>query len=933
MRDDALESRLAHIEARLDQIAAEKPSGSSPHNATALNFQNFPEIRVYKASDMWNQATTLPCLGISPQFPTGAMLAQTGKLELPPLQEVLGVLERYFDSYGRYMPLFEKGSFIEMTVDWYSEDGRKELIPWAAINLVLAMTYRIMDDVAIEEPKLTQCMSNVQSVATELMAWSGGILGFQVLLGMVILFQGTTNPQLAIVLIGSAIRLAQSMGLPSARASDDLYEAAQRRRVFWIAYILDKDLALRAKAPYTQFDAETDLELPEQGVDDDMGILESYTGTTRFNYLRARSELAIIQGEVHNFLYSRTAQRLSQEQRKDTKLRIEQLLSNWRIALPQELLRSDKLFQDFSTISFHLVMNMYNRYLECLYRIHGTFAFDEPWINRARCYISPAVIPTGDDGMDGRIDQKEISSLPSAWSDCVAHSRLGLELSAFGRETEYSTWLHACCNLSGLIVLLVNIIEFPDQPSVMSDWSLIVRIRNKFDQMNAKASKEPFFLLQTNMAETQGARKRYAVVGTGGRSSFFYSAIATEYSKTSCIVALCDTNQTRMNYANSKLKSLGHGEVPTYLASNFDQMVKESKPDEVIITTMDRTHNIYIVRALELGCNVITEKPMTIDAPRCKEIFSAVERTGQKVRVTFNYRYAPHNTKVFELLRSGAIGKVTSVHFEWMLNTSHGADYFRRWHRDKRNSGGLLVHKSTHHFDLVNFWLQTRPQTVFAAGDLAFYGRENAEKRGETKFYTRAHGSEVAKTDPFALHLDENPQLKAMYLDAEHEDAYYRDQSVFGDGISIEDTMNVLVKYRNGASLSYSLTAYAPWEGFRVSFNGTGGRLEVEVVENSYVNSGGDQAHEGSLESRKILLRPLFEKPREIKVEDGVGAHGGGDTVLLNDLFGTPVSDEYMRAASHIDGAASILTGIAANRSIATGQAINVDDILLVPSS
>ncbi|KAM5381561.1 hypothetical protein ACJA88_004636 [Fusarium oxysporum] len=495
-RDDTIESRLAHIEARLDHIAAEKPSGSSPHDATALNFQNFPEIRVYKASDMWNEATTLPCLGISPQFPTGAMLAQTGKLELPPLQEVMGVLERYFDSYRRYMPLFDKGSFMKMTVDWYSEDGRKELIPWAAINLVLAMTSRIVDDVPIEEPKLAQCISNVQSVTTELMAWSGDILGLQVLLGMVILFQGTTNPQLAIVLIGSAIRLAQSMGLPSTRASDDPDESAQRRRVFWIAYILDKDLALRAKAPYTQFDAETDLELPEQCGDDDMGILESCTGTIRFNYLRARSELAIIQGKVHNFLYSRTAQRLSQEQRAETKVRIEQLLSKWRSALPQELLRSDKLFQDYSTISVHLVMNMYNRYLECLYRIHGTFAFDETWIDRVRRYLSPAVIPTGDAGIDGRINQKEISSLPSAWSDCVEHSRLGLELSAFGRETEYSTWLHACCNLSGLIVLLVNIIEFPDQLSVMSDWSLIVRIRNKFDQMNAKASKEPFFLLQ-----------------------------------------------------------------------------------------------------------------------------------------------------------------------------------------------------------------------------------------------------------------------------------------------------------------------------------------------------------------------------------------------------------------------------------------------------
>lgn len=323
---------------------------------------------------------------------------------------------------------------------------------------------------------------------------------------------------------------------------------------------------------------------------------------------------------------------------------------------------------------------------------------------------------------------------------------------------------------------------------------------------------------------------------------------------------------------------------------------------------------------------------MTIDAPRCKEILNAVDRTGNQVRVTFNYRYAPHNTKVFEILRSGAIGQVTSVHFEWMLNTSHGADYFRRWHRDKRNSGGLLVHKSTHHFDLVNFWLQTRPQTVYAQGDLRFYGRENAERRGVTRFYARGRGGgDAAAADPFALHMARHPALKAMYLDAEHEDAYHRDQSVFGDGISIEDTMNLLVRYRNGAVMTYALTAYAPWEGFRVSFNGTGGRLEVEVVENSYVNAGGDQALEGSLERRTILLRPLFEKPREIEIGESQGAHGGGDAVLLQDLFGEPVSDEFRRAASHVDGAASILTGIAANRSIATGQVVDVDDILSLP--
>ena len=328
---------------------------------------------------------------------------------------------------------------------------------------------------------------------------------------------------------------------------------------------------------------------------------------------------------------------------------------------------------------------------------------------------------------------------------------------------------------------------------------------------------------------------------------------------------------------------------------------------------------------------MITEKPMTIDVPRTLSIFDAVSKTGKNVRVTFNYRYAPHNTKVFELIRSGAIGKVTSVHFEWCLDTFHGADYFRRWHRDKKNSGGLLVHKSTHHFDLINFWLQTRPATVYAQGDLKFYGRENAESRGVDKFYTRANGSEVAQGDPFALHLKDHEQLKALYLDAEHEDAYYRDQSVFGDGISIEDTMNVLVRYKNGAVLTYSLTAYAPWEGFRVSFNGTGGRLELEVVEHSYVNSGGEQTVEGSTSKTTLMLRQLLKQPEEIEIPSVGGAHGGGDAVLLNDLFGEPVTDEYMRAASHVDGALSILTGIAANRSIATGQVVNVDDVLRIP--
>jgi len=424
-------------------------------------------------------------------------------------------------------------------------------------------------------------------------------------------------------------------------------------------------------------------------------------------------------------------------------------------------------------------------------------------------------------------------------------------------------------------------------------------------------------------------KKKYAVVGVGGRARFFYEAIVRDFQDTSEIVGFCDVNQTRMDYANSVLEDrLNYLKVNTYSANEFELMIEKEKPDVVIVTSIDRTHDHYIIRAMELGCDVITEKPMTINEEKCQDILDAVERTGRKLRVTFNYRYAPHNTKIKELIMNDAIGDVISVHFEWLLNTEHGADYFRRWHRDKRNSGGLLVHKSTHHFDLVNFWLGTIPETVFAMGDLRFYGRENAEKRGIEQFYSRSHGSEVAKNDPFGLDMASNPYMKAMYLDAEKEDGYIRDQSVFGDGISIEDTMGLLVKYKNKAIMTYSLNTFLPWEGFNIAFNGTKGRMEVKIVEMSYVNAGGDASLEGALQESSIHVFPMFDAPYKVDFEEGEGGHGGGDPVLLRDIFLEPENDIYNRAASHIDGALSILTGIAGNKSLRTGMPVRVDDLV-----
>ncbi|NLF75138.1 MAG: Gfo/Idh/MocA family oxidoreductase [Chloroflexi bacterium] len=434
-------------------------------------------------------------------------------------------------------------------------------------------------------------------------------------------------------------------------------------------------------------------------------------------------------------------------------------------------------------------------------------------------------------------------------------------------------------------------------------------------------------------------KRRFAVVGTGGRAGMFIEAIADTYRDSCELVALCDLSQTRMNWHNRQIQmQTGAAPLPTYHASQFDDMIAATHPDTVIVATVDATHHRYINRAMELGCDVITEKPMTTDADKARSIFETIERTGKKLRVTFNYRYAPAFTKLRELLMQGAVGRPLNVDFSWLLDTYHGADYFRRWHREKHNSGGLLVHKATHHFDLVNWWIDSYPAEVFAFGGLLFYGKQNAAARGETYPYQRYTGVPEAAGDPFALFLDQDAALRGLYLEAETEDGYIRDRNVFGEPITIEDTMAVTARYRSGAILSYSLIAYSPWEGLNVAITGTKGRVELNVVENVSLVSGQGEAHnlqasKGPFKRAAIRVFPMFGEGYDVDLPLGdEGSHGGADPVMLEHLFSpNPPRDPFNRAASHIDGAASIMLGIAANRAMETNRPVRIDDLFHLP--
>lgn len=421
--------------------------------------------------------------------------------------------------------------------------------------------------------------------------------------------------------------------------------------------------------------------------------------------------------------------------------------------------------------------------------------------------------------------------------------------------------------------------------------------------------------------------RTYAIVGLGHRAYMYLGALLGDHAKDGRLVGLCDINPGRLAAAQHTASAAGV-EVAVYEADQFDTMLAEQRPDRVIITVPDHLHADYIVRSLDFGCDVVTEKPLTIDAPSCLRIIAARQRTGRSITVGFNYRYSPVRTLLKQVLMSGIIGHVTGGSFEWLLDTYHGADYFRRWHRDKANSGGLFVHKATHHFDLLNWWLADVPRRVTAASQRVFYRPEIAKALGLGDHGPRCSGCPAFARCGFHLDIDADPHLRALYRDNEAHDGYFRDRCVFNADMNIEDQMTAIIEYESGIVINYRLTAFNPREGYRIAFDGTRGRVELTNIERAHVNEDGSVPRPKADEQNSIVVQPHFQPAYELALPDARGLHGGGDRVMLSELFGKPSNDQFGRVADERAGTMSAAVGAAANASLATNAAVVLRDLI-----
>jgi len=429
--------------------------------------------------------------------------------------------------------------------------------------------------------------------------------------------------------------------------------------------------------------------------------------------------------------------------------------------------------------------------------------------------------------------------------------------------------------------------------------------------------------------KSSGVKKRVAMVGTGSRGNSLYGKfLIEEYGDIVEFVGLCDINKGRLEYSK---KNIG---VDCPLFTDFDEMLETVEIDLLMVTTVDATHHEFIIKGLKKNINVVTEKPMTTDENKCQSIIDAQRNSKGTLIMAFNYRYGKLFTKLKEIIDSKEIGDLISVDLNWYLNTFHGADYFRRWHGLRDKSGTLLLHKSAHHFDLLNWMIGSDPVEVYANGALEKYGK-NGPFRG-SNCRTCAH----KKDCQFYWDMTKNKGYMDLYAANEKYDGYLRDNCLYREEIDIFDKMSVLIKYANNVEVTYSLTTYSPFEGFRFAFNGKDGRLETQEGIPWRDTAPEDQAklHEKEMDNtshtkqehkyHEIVTQRNFEDYKRIEFPYLRSGHWGGDKLMFDEIFrGISVNESLNHPADVRDGSMAVLIGIAARKSIDEGIPIKISDL------
>lgn len=346
-------------------------------------------------------------------------------MELPSERVVRNLVGLYLSSFNNVLPLYDPAVLLHTVDRWYSSPSQRDATSWATINVAMGLAQFRGVGSASQSPESTteMCISRAQSVMTEVLMGDFELANIQVVLGLVLLFQGSPDIRPALFFMSAALRLAHAMCIHRSDSYTGLSasEATQRRRVFWIAYILDRDNSLRTRQPPVQQDEDMDVDVPPATADaDEVGCVVTTDGQQVFNIFHAYIELAQIEGLVYRYVLSIRASQTDPAEVEDAADKIQTLIQAWMARIPPEL-SADALCQSRQTTLTTFLCTMYCRIIECRGILSQVNCKDLNWVNKLLSHARSIA--------NGLPSMPPIQ--PKGWADMIRESRSVMRLFMF----------------------------------------------------------------------------------------------------------------------------------------------------------------------------------------------------------------------------------------------------------------------------------------------------------------------------------------------------------------------------------------------------------------------------------------------------------------------------------------------------------------------
>lgn len=399
--------------------------------------------------------------------------------QLPPKHEALSLLKDYFENFNCMFPLFHEPTFMHLVDKQYSNDPYEGSGWWASLNVALAFAHRlrVMSHLvpAEEDEKAWQYLKNAMSVTIELTMRNTDLLSVQALLGVGLFLLGTPNPQPTYFFVATAMRLAHSIGLHKKGANFSLNaaEVEQRRRVFWIAYMLDKDICLRSGRPPVQDDDDMNVELPSDTPADNIGNIPLADGKGTMNLFRLMCTFSVIQSKVYKGLYSVKASKQTDGELLNTIGELDKELEAWKDDIPLEFRPEHEIKASHTPLILQVAV-LHLGYYNCLTTIHRMSVHHGYWTSR----LSNFAIQ----GLNARPLNPRVFMSAQL---CVQAARASIHLLKYIPKGDLScVWLVIYFPVTALVTLFANILQNPQDIRSRSDLKLMKLVVNFLNMLN-----------------------------------------------------------------------------------------------------------------------------------------------------------------------------------------------------------------------------------------------------------------------------------------------------------------------------------------------------------------------------------------------------------------------------------------------------------------